>query len=252
MSHQNESLQHDHPAQDQAPAASAPATIHAHKSELEKEFELERVILFSDAVFAIAITLLIIDIKWPELPEDIRGINLLKTFRPTLFQFFSFVISFFFIGMSWAKHLSLFRYLRKYDKGLIARNLFFLFFIVVFPFAAAGMPGKMRHGFLVPVFVYFFNLGLVNLMHFLICRYIFYQKPGLSMPGEEVEKKYIYITAKYSAFSILIMTGLLVVADWFLPNNDDIIGYMCLGVAVSVAYVRRKARKYKPVTPTPH
>jgi uncharacterized membrane protein len=162
------------------------------------------------------------------------------------------MISFFFIGMSWSKHLSLFRYLRKYDKGLIIRNLFFLFFIVVFPFAAAGMPGKVRHGFLVPVFVYFFNLGFVNLMHFLICRYIFYQKPGLSMPGEEPEKKYIYMSAKHSAISILVMTGLLVVADLFLSNKDDIIGYMCLGVAISFAYVKRKAKKYKPVTTTPH
>ncbi|HXB93069.1 MAG TPA: TMEM175 family protein [Puia sp.] len=223
-----------------------------HKSELEKEFELERVILFSDAVFAIAITLLIIDIKWPELPEDIRSINLLKTFKPTFFQAFSFMISFFFIGLSWAKHLNLFRHLRKYDKGLIVRNLFFLFFIVVFPFAAAGMPGKVRHGFMVPLFVYFFNLGFVNLMHFLICRYIFYQKPGLSMAGEEAEKKYIYIRAKYAAISILLMTTLLLVADLVIPNNDDLMSYSACAVVVAIAYANRKAKKYKPVTPTPH
>ena len=110
---------------------------------IHREFELERMILFSDAVFAIAITLLIIEIKFPELPEGYKqSLDLFKMFKPTLVQFLGFIVSFFFIGMSWAGHLKLFRYLRAYDNGVIFRNLFSLFFVVAFPFAASGA----RHG----------------------------------------------------------------------------------------------------------
>ncbi|MEW9503490.1 TMEM175 family protein, partial [Jeotgalibacillus marinus] len=88
-------------------------------------------ILFSDAVFAIAITLLIIEIKFPELPEDHPGqVDLLKLFGPTLKGFLAFAVSFFFIGVSWARHLKMFRYLRAYDGRVIFLNLFSLFFIV--------------------------------------------------------------------------------------------------------------------------
>src|ERR1700744_6089437 len=104
-----------------------------HTEALEKEFELERMILFSDAVFAIAITLLVIDIKWPELPESRAGVDKLQLLKPTIFGFLGFALSFFFIGKSWAIHLRLFRLLRKYDQGLINLNLLFLFFIVIFP-----------------------------------------------------------------------------------------------------------------------
>ena len=68
---------------------------------LHKEFELERVILFSDAVFAIAITLLIIEIKFPELPENYREhLDIVAMFRPTLTHFLGFLVSFFLIGIS--------------------------------------------------------------------------------------------------------------------------------------------------------
>src|SRR6185312_6272512 len=56
-----------------APPAAEPHHPTPPATSLEKEFELERMILFTDPVFAIAITLLIIDIKWPALPDNIKS-----------------------------------------------------------------------------------------------------------------------------------------------------------------------------------
>lgn len=255
MSQQHPTHGHQHVAHPPAAHdAGQPLPDHEPKpmgSELEREFELERLVLFSDAVFAIAITLLIIDIKWPDLPANISGINISGLFVHTYFQFFAFAISFFFIGTSWSGHLQLFRLLRKYDQGLITRNLFFLFFIVIFPFAAAGMSGHVRTGFMVPVYLYFANLSLVSICNFFICRYIFYQKPGLSVEGHHEEKKYIYKKTVYISWTMSIATIILIVTGYIFRKNNDFIGYGCSGIAIALAIVNRKAKKYKPATTRP-
>ena len=236
------------------PASPDPASSHAAPphaaTALEKEFELERVILFSDAVFAIAITLLVIDIKFPEIPESLAGVDLHKLFRPTIFGFSAFALSFFFIGRSWSIHLKLFRLLRKYDQGLINRNLFYLFFIVTFPFTAAGISGHVRTGFLLPFYLYLLNISCVSVCHFILCRYIIYGKSKLAVEGEPAEKKYVYMRSLYTALSMSVMTGLLMILPFVLPDDKkDYIPFGCAAIGLIAAYINKRAKKYKPIPP---
>jgi uncharacterized membrane protein len=226
-----------------------PSKTEQHRSsKLEKEFELERMVLFSDAVFAIAITLMVIDIKWPEIPETLRGVNLFKLFQPTIFQFVVFTLSFFYIGRSWTLHLKLFRLLKTYDQGLISRNLLFLFFIVTFPFTASGIFGHLKNGFIFPLFLYIFNVAAVSVSHFLITRYIFYKKPGLSVPGEDAEKKYIYIRGMNIAIGMTTVFFILVLITIFFPGDDNYLVFACLLFPLLIHYSNKRARKYKPVS----
>ena len=102
------------------------------------EFQLERMILFSDAVFATVITLMAIDIKIPETedfqltPHELK--HHLLHFIPI---FFACAFSFFFIGRIWYAHLQLFGFLKKCNAGLVFCNLLLLFSIGLFPFAAS-------------------------------------------------------------------------------------------------------------------
>src|SRR5215470_3788406 len=158
------------------------------KTELQREFELERVILFSDAVFAIAITLLVLDIKYPEnLASDKRTWE--EIFRPLLMPFFSFLISFIFIGSQWARHIEHMRYVRQYDRWLIALNLIFLFFVVLFPFSASFL-GKTKPDQQLPYFViYITNVLLCVTSLYAIARYLFKIKTELCFDGNEEKKK---------------------------------------------------------------
>jgi len=218
-----------------------------HQTSLEKEFELERVILFSDAVFAIAITLLVIDIKFPELPEKRVEGNISELIQPMVRSFVAFALSFFFIGRSWSTHLRLFRLLKKYDQGLINRNLLCLFFIVTFPFSASGIAGHVRGGFLLPVYVYIFNLAAVSITHFIICRYILHVKPWLAIDGEAAEKKYTYFSSMYVAIAMGVMCVIIVGIGLLLPKQESYIGFSCILVAPLLGIAKRKSKKYKPV-----
>src|SRR5438477_1525847 len=110
---------------------------HLH-NEHKKEFQLERLILFSDAVFAIAITLLAIEIKVPELPEGkITEVMLIQELAKEVPKLMGFLVSFFIIGLYWTVHHRMFGFVVNYTPRLLWLNLIFLLSIVLMPFTTA-------------------------------------------------------------------------------------------------------------------
>jgi uncharacterized membrane protein len=99
------------------------------------ELGLERIVFFSDAVMAIAITLLALEIRLPDeaiAPSDLTASLLALTPR-----YLSFFISFFVIGLFWMSHHRMFEYIHTYNRGLIWINLVFLFLVAFIPLPTA-------------------------------------------------------------------------------------------------------------------
>lgn len=98
-------------------------------------FSLERLVFFSDAVFAIAITLLILDIRLPAegLGNEALAIALLNIWPKYLGYFLSFTV----IGMFWLAHVRRFRYVHRTDRRLMLLNLLLLMSIAFIPFPTA-------------------------------------------------------------------------------------------------------------------
>jgi uncharacterized membrane protein len=98
----------------------------------------ERVLFFSDAVFAIVITLLVLELKAPHID---RAVYTEEAMRHELFEllpkFLGFVYSFFIVGLLWIEHHRIFRFIVSWDFGLVARNLLFLLFVAFIPFPTA-------------------------------------------------------------------------------------------------------------------
>ena len=95
---------------------------------------LERVIFFSDAVFAIAMTLLALEIRLPLLPDTVSNGELLAALGSIWPRYLSYGISFLAIGTSWIAHQRLFRTVCCYDRRLMLLNIVFLMCISFLPF----------------------------------------------------------------------------------------------------------------------
>jgi uncharacterized membrane protein len=91
----------------------------------------ERLTFFSDAVVAIAITLLAIELP---VPEGIGARELLASLAENSLAYLTFAISFVVVGAHWQAHHSVFRYLGRVDQTFVRLNLAWLMIIVVTPF----------------------------------------------------------------------------------------------------------------------
>jgi len=96
--------------------------------------ETQRIEAFSDGVFAIAITLLIIEIGVPQVTGEERLSEKLGDLWPS---YGAYVLSFVMIGIYWANHHSLFRLFVRTDHFFLVLNVFFLMAIAFLPFPTA-------------------------------------------------------------------------------------------------------------------
>jgi uncharacterized membrane protein len=95
---------------------------------------LNRVIFFTDAVFAIVMTLMILDLKPPPFVSPLGNAAALQGMAT---HFLALALSFFVIGVFWIAHLSTTRRLRHFDWASAVANLAFMFPVCLIPFATA-------------------------------------------------------------------------------------------------------------------
>ena len=125
-----------------------------HKNRLEA---------FSDGVLAIIITIMVLEIKVPHGDS-------LETLRPLLPVFFSYVLSFIYVGIYWNNHHHMLHAARKVSGGVLWANLHLLFWLSLLPFASGWM-GE-NHFAPLPVALYGVVLLMAGFAYWLLSRAI--------------------------------------------------------------------------------
>jgi uncharacterized membrane protein len=154
----------------------------AAKPRQENEVEFSRIVAFSDGVFAIAITLLVLNLS---VPEHLHGDDLTTVLWEQRQDLLAYAISFAVIGRFWVVHHRFFSSVVGFDGRLLALNLFYLGWIALFPFSAGVFGGHA--GDTAAIVLYALNLAGITLVGMLMATDA--QRAGLAeMSPEEVRE----------------------------------------------------------------
>jgi len=166
---------------------------------------LNRFEAFSDGVFAIAVTLLVLEIKAPDLSQATSSEAITKLLQ--IFpHFLSYVTSFIVIGVIWINHHALFHLLKRVDRTTLAINLLLLMCVAFIPYPTA-LIGEF--GALVPVVVFYgLSLAITGLVYNFLWFYVVQQYiVSEELINQKSVRKATIWSLSYPA-SYLVATGL--------------------------------------------
>lgn len=140
----------------------------AEQSESERATseELARIVGFTDGVFAIAITLLVLNIEIPN--GSVATTVATETVVGEWPDVLSYVISFLVVGNYWIGHNDVFSHIERYDRRLLWLNVLYLMFVAFLPYATALLGD---HGGRFAVVVYATTVVAVSVIFALLWQY---------------------------------------------------------------------------------
>ena len=179
-----------------------------------QQFQVERFTFFVDAVFAITITLLVIEITPPQLPNPTDK-QLWHSIVQMGFKFLGFVISFGIVGHYWSVHHRIFGYVIKNSTSLIWLNLGFLLTVVTLPFSA-GLAGEYsaRTDLRIPYAIYAINMVLTGLMNCWL--WIYVSNPKRKMLTRQISQSRIMLGV-YRSLTIPLVFTISFILFFFFP-----------------------------------
>ncbi|MBC5823418.1 MAG: DUF1211 domain-containing protein [Candidatus Eremiobacteraeota bacterium] len=178
---------------------------------------------FSDGVFAIAITLLVLEVHLPALhAPPISGAEQLRALLQIWPQYLVYFASFATIGIMWLNHHALFRYIERITHGIVLTNLLLLALISFLPFPTEVLA---RFGLTPMAMVYYgVTLSAIALGYFLVHRQVLAAQPSVdqSLKLWNIVGLTLYPVATIVGYFVpvvgIVLVGLLAVF-YMMPQN---------------------------------
>jgi uncharacterized membrane protein len=162
---------------------------------------------FSDGVFAVAITLLILEINVPE------GEHLWHQLKEEWPSFASFFVSFWVIGIIWVNHHGVLDHLKRATRPVLYLNLLVLMTVVFIPFSTALMADHLKSGAdeRAAALVYALTFFAMGVAFALLWTYIMGHRRdlGVQIPDEEVRRTSIAFTIGNPIYAIAVIMAFI-------------------------------------------
>ena len=185
-----------------------------------------RVLAFSDGVFAIAMTLLVVGIGIPTLADGGDEGELLDAYGDLVPEVISFFISFAVIGRYWVAHHQFFRLLRAMDYQLVWINLMYLAFIAFLPFPTGILGAYFENP--ISVATYALAIALVSGLEVVLFRRAY--RAGLlvrEMPEPVyrwgVKSSTLPVAFFLVSVPVAFLSTVVAVIVWFLPAPVEVL-----------------------------
>ena len=165
-----------------------------------------RVEALSDAVFAIAMTLMVLELKVPDLPRDASNRELLHELGALAPRFAVYFLTFMWSGLFWVWHHRAFHELKRIDGALFGINLIFLSFVSLLPFSLGIIAA---FSFRNPVAIACYLVNLLALGLTLNVFWMYAQRRGLRGPAADparVRRYRIMLAGQPIAGAIALVT----------------------------------------------
>jgi uncharacterized membrane protein len=197
---------------------------------------------FSDGVFAIAITLLVLEIKVPSAIELIRAGGLWPALAQRWTDYVGYAMSFLIIGIMWANHHALFQYIRRVDRPLMMANLLLLMGVGFLPFPTAILAEHLTDPAACTQATVFYGTTLIFTSLTFNLVWWTGRWRGRLLGGAFDERGLKTITRRYAfgPLSYMLATGLALVNVW-----------LSLGVHLAVALWNARSEQPRPSVAQP-
>jgi uncharacterized membrane protein len=199
--------------------------------------ENARIEAFSDGVFAIAITLLVLQLKVPPVSTIHSVDDLWKGLINLWPSYFAFTLSFGILLVSWVNHHYLFNILDKSSSPFLYANGFFLMTITFMPFPTALLAEFISTDFAKPAIAFYCFGGVVNSFGWNVLLHTIYKPSKLI----NLEKNAILINSikKSVQIGFVIYTATLILAFW-IPIVALVINLLLWIVWISLSITQNK------------
>jgi uncharacterized membrane protein len=205
-------------------------------SSADTQFSKARLEMLCDGIFAIAMTLLVLELKPPDMPRQASSAEILHALREHGLAFIGFGLSFLLAGQFWILHHVSFNYLRRANRPLALLTIPFLMFVSLLPFSTSMLTAfSLRQP--VGLLFYFGNQFMLALL--LAAQWLLASRQGLLTESDGSRKR--------RQFELMIclqpLSFALSIALVFIAPGQAMLGLASTQAIIGLASRRVAARR---------